>query len=100
MSNVTIIPAQSGFTVIYADGDELSRGEPVIAWAIAAEAPNQGAMGAEVYPITPDGDPGTNYVGVENPDKTVNIVDGLFETLKDAQKARSRQSDSTKPSKT
>lgn len=88
MTDVTIIPAQPGFTIICADDEELSRGEPVIAWAIDPEKPKKGELAADVYPITPDGAPASNYVGVENPDKSVSVSDSLYESLDAAQRER------------
>jgi len=88
MADVTIIQAQPGFTIIYADGGELFRGEPVIAWAIDADKPRKGELPATVYPITPDGQPSGDHVGIENPDKTVSMLDEFFDSFEAAQKRR------------
>ncbi len=52
MADVTIIQAQPGFTVIYADEGELFRGEPVIAWGIDADKPKKGELPATVPPAS------------------------------------------------
>lgn len=88
MADVTIIQAQPGFTIIYADEGELFRGEPVIAWGIDADRPKKGELPATVYPITPDGQPSGDYVGIENPNKTVSMLDEFFDSFEAAQKRR------------
>ena len=84
----TIIPALPGYTVIYADGEELHRGEPVIAWAIDSERSAKGELEAVVSPITPEGEAASNRVGLEYPNNTVSILFTLFDSFDDAQDAR------------
>ena len=87
MPNLTIVPAQPGYVVVYADGSELFLGDPVIAWAVEAGFMPENRFHAIAHPVTPNGDAAANYVGFQYPDGKVSIMDGLADSLEDAQRS-------------
>jgi len=73
--NVSIIPADPGYQLIYMqdDGPELSG--TVLAWRISTyETPEGGGVRSEVEPLEVMGEPGANFVGVKHPDGSVSIL--------------------------
>lgn len=93
--SVTIIPAQPGFFIIYDDkgSKEVIKGEPVIAWQIKTVqvkgGENDGEIFSQVTPLVLDGVPAENWIGVQNPDKTVTVaVDCDYASLEALQKER------------
>jgi len=76
-----IVPAQPGFLTVYdnPEGREVGLSDPVIAWRIET---HQGQKGDELitacYPITVEGDPASNCIGVQNPNNTVTTFQSSF----------------------
>lgn len=96
MADTTIVPAAPGYFVIYAQDADLFLGEPIIAWCVVSSFSGDTHF-PEVHPITPDGKPGENYVGYQYPDGRVSVLDGLHDSLDDAQQERSRQYAAIRP---
>jgi hypothetical protein len=86
---ITVVPAHPGYSVIYADGIELVRGEPVIAWAIDAERQPDDVLFATAVPITPEGSPAKGWVAIECPDKSVTMYENQYDTFAAAAKEHS-----------
>lgn len=83
---VTIISAFPGFSLVYAEGEELfTDGEPVIAWRIEVQEGPHGPI-TTPYPITPEGDPSSNWMATMYPDGSVRMHDSSHENLEAAQK--------------
>jgi len=87
-----IVPAQPGFYTVYdvEDIKKIEIGEPVIAWRIETHLrdANDEAF-SSCFPLTADGEPGSNCIGVQNPDMTVTVFhDTTFRTLADFQADR------------
>jgi hypothetical protein len=76
--SIHVVPANPRFYTVYRsdNGKEAWIGEPIIAWRIESNIneSNNETM-STCYPLTSDGDPASNCIGVQNPDKSVNIFE-------------------------
>jgi hypothetical protein len=89
MSNVTIVPAQPGYILLYKQDGQLFADAPVIAWAIQAELKDY-QLAADVFPITNEGAPSEDYFGFLNPDGSVTAPHREhFSSIEEAQKSLS-----------
>lgn len=74
--NVSVIPAEPGYQLIYTmeDGPQLLG--PVLAWRISTYKAEYGGaddIRSEVQPLEVMGEPGSNFVGVKHPNGAVTI---------------------------
>lgn len=96
MADTATVPATPGYFVIYAEDAELFLGEPIIAWCVVSSF-SKDIHYPEVYPITPDGKPGSNQVGYQYPDGRVSVIEELHASLDAAQQERSKQYAANRP---
>lgn len=90
-ASLDIIPAQPGFFLVYENSDEgkIWKGEPVVAWRIKTLQHKNGGLVSATVPLGIEGEPSIQWIGVENPDKTVTVVDdGNYASLEALQKDR------------
>ena len=76
-----IVPAQPGFLTVYdyPETREVGLSEPVIAWRIETHpSQKEDELFTACYPITVDGDPVGNCIGVQNPNNTVTTFQSSF----------------------
>ena len=74
--NITIVPSMPDFFIVYDDeqGKEIIIGEHVVAWRVETyQAMEYGDMPTIVKPINFEGSTCSNYIGVQNPDKTIDV---------------------------
>lgn len=96
--NITIIPAQPGYKILYGEDDgELFAVEAVIAWRIETEEEMNTRTGLNEYrsqtsPVTAQGEPAENWAGLLQPDGSVDCMGQDFSSLDDAIAYRKEQS--------
>lgn len=89
--SVDIVQAQSGFFTIidFPEDREVEVAEPVVAWRIETYAPDEDRFHSECVPLTVDGEPAANCIGVQNPDMTVTVFeDSSYQSVEELQKQR------------
>jgi len=90
--SIEIVPAQMGFFTVYDFDNEkhIELGDPVIAWRIESyyrDASDE--IFSSSFPLTADGDVGSNCIGVQNPDMTITVFeDSMYRSLKELQADR------------
>ncbi|WP_296220241.1 hypothetical protein [Pseudomonas sp. UBA2684] len=90
--SIHIIQAQPNTFVVYDmdDINEIERGEPVIAWRIETyEEKANTPLYSSCTPLTVDGEPASNCIGIQNPDLTVTTFQqSTYGSLQELQKER------------
>jgi hypothetical protein len=74
--NVSVIPAEPGYELIYMMDEGPKVLGPVLAWRISTYKAEYGGaddIRSEVQPLEVMGEPGSNFVGVKHPDGAVTI---------------------------
>ena len=89
-SPFTIIQATPGYRVIYGDDGKLHVDDEIIAWRIETEE-NNGQLSSSVFPLTPEGDPASNWQGILYPDGRVSMMDSTYPNLNSAAEAYSKR---------
>lgn len=90
--SIQIVPAQPGFlTVIdFEEEKEVEAVDPVIAWRIETYSINDtDDVFSTCIPLTIDGDPVSNCIGVKHPDNMVTIFqDSTYKSMEELQEKR------------
>jgi hypothetical protein len=94
--DVTVIPAQPGYVTLYDLDDCYDVLEVVIGWRVETRAfGDHGEHHTSTYPVTIDGDPSSNCVGVQQPDGRVILfgTGEMYGSLAEINAALKPQSD-------
>lgn len=85
---IDIIPAFDGCFTVYDMDDRVEVVEQVIAWRIETYWSNDSCFSTS-YPLTMDGEAGSNCIGIQNPDKTITVFEGdIYPSLEALNKER------------
>lgn len=86
--NISVIPAIDGCFAVYDMEDRIEVIDQVIAWRIETYLFDERCT-SQPYPLTINGDAGSNCIGVQNPDKTIAVFEGdTYQSLEELNKER------------